>query len=270
MKAFYHPALAMLGTAFLLASTASAQSTDRLTDKDVKTLLEDVDNGRDRFEDQLDGKLKGSIVRGPNGEVNVGKFLDDLQENTGNLKDRFTEKYSASAEAATVLRQGSTIQRFMKEQAPGFKGASEWDHLARTLTRLAAAYGTTFPTDQNAPVRRINDAEAAAAAEAVASHADQFKNAVNREKALAKPAKDALKSEADLVKNGAKTLKSRLNESKPSTAEARDLFGALRKLDETAKGSGLSPATLTAMGGLRAPLATLNQAFGVLPAPGTN
>jgi hypothetical protein len=269
MKVLDRPVLAMVGIVVLFAATASAQTTDRLTDKDVKKLLEDVDHGRDRFEDQLDGRLKGSIVRGPAGEVNVGRFLDDLQENTGNLKDRFTEKYAASAEAATVLRQGSTIQRFMKEQPPGFKGASEWDHLASTLSRLASAYGTTFPTDQNAPVRRINDAEAAAAADELAKQVDQFKNAVNKEKTLAKPAKDALKGDADVVKNIAKTLKSRLNDSNPATAQARDLFGALGKMEDATKGLNLSPASLSTLGALRAPLGTLNQAFGVVPVPGT-
>lgn len=268
MSVFYRAAIVTLVSALTFAGTVSAQS-DRMTDKDVKALLEAVDNGRDRFEDQLDGKLKGSIVRGPAGEVNVGKFLDDLQENTGNLKDRYTEKYAASAEAATVLRQGSTIQRFMTQQQPGFKGASEWEHLASTLTRLAAAYGTTFPTAQDAPVRRINDTEAAVAADEIAKQADQFKNAVNKEKTLAKPAKDALKADADVVKNTAKTLKSRLSDSKPSTAEARDLLGALRRLEEAAKGQTLSPATLSTMGAMRAPLATLNQAFGVTATPGT-
>jgi hypothetical protein len=266
MSVFYRAAIVTLVSALSCAGTVSAQ-TDRMTDKDVKALLEAVDNGRDRFEDQLDGKLKGSIVRGPAGEVNVGRFLDDLQENTGNLKDRYTEKYAASAEAATVLRQGSTIQRFMKQQPPGFEGASEWEHLASTLTRLAAAYGTTFPTAQDAAIRRINDTEAAVAAEEIAKQADQFKSAVNKEKTLAKPAKEALKADADVVKNTAKTLKSRLSDSKPSTSEARDLFGALGRLEEAAKGQALSPATLSSMGAMRAPLTTLNQAFGVTATP---
>ena len=35
-----------------LAGSASAQTGDRLTDKEVKALLDAVDKGRDRFEDQ--------------------------------------------------------------------------------------------------------------------------------------------------------------------------------------------------------------------------
>ena len=86
------PVLAALMAILLLV--APAASAERLNDKAVKQLLERIYNERDRFEDQLDGKLKRSILRGPSGgEVNVEKYLDDLQENANNLKDRFTPQY---------------------------------------------------------------------------------------------------------------------------------------------------------------------------------
>ena len=258
---------ASFGCFLVLAGVASAQTAERLTDKDVKALLDAVDKGRDRFEDQLDGKLKSSILRLPNGEVNVARFLDDLQENTGRLKERFTSEYAASSEVAAVLRQSTAIDAFMK-QKPGIKGASEWDSLAANLNRLAAVYGAKFPLEGDAPVRRISDAEASQAAAAIEEQADQFKNAVNREQALAKPAKDTLKGQADLVKNAAKALKSRLNDSKPSTSEARQLFAAIGKMRESA--SGLTPTSLSLMGKMQAPLITLGQAFGIsMPSSGT-
>ena len=252
-----------LSTALATAPSLVAQTPERLTDRDVSALIETVDQGRDRFEDQLDGKVKDNILRGPAGEVNVSRFLDDFQENVKRLKDRFKPDYAASTEAANVLRQGTAINGFMKQQSASLKGSSEWDHLAGSLTRLAAVYSTKFPLEGDAPVRRINDGEAAKAAEMIAEHADQFKNAVNKEATLARPAKDALKNVADLVKESAKTLRSRLSDSKPATAEAKLLFEALSKFDASAKGAGLSGSALSMMGTMRAPLATLQQAFGV-------
>lgn len=260
MKRLKHLIAAVLWCTLLPTGNIAAQTGERLTDKDVKALLETVDKGRDRFEDQLDGKLKDSILRGPNGEVNVSKFLDDLQENTGRLKDRFTPDYAASAEAATVLRQASAIQAFMK-QKPGIKGSSEWEHLSADLGKLASVYSAKFPIEGDGPVRRINDGEAAKAAQTIEEQADEFKNAVNREQALAKPAKDGLKSQADIVKNAAKVLKSRLSDSKPSSTEARQLFQAISKMRESAK--GISPAALSLLGQMQSPLATLSQAFGM-------
>ena len=70
------------------------------------------------------------------------------------------------------------------------------------------------------------------------------------------------------MKNAAKALKSRLNDSKPATSEARQLFAAIDKLRESA--SGLTPASLALIGQMQAPLTTLSQAFGVaIPRAGT-
>jgi uroporphyrinogen-III decarboxylase len=135
--------------------------------------------------------------------------------------------------------------------------------MAAELGRLAAVYGTKFPLEGDAPVRRINDREAASAATQIAEQADGFKNAVNREQTLAKPVKDALKGQADAVKNAAKTLTSRLKDAKPSTSEARQLFDAVRAMRESAQ--GVSPASLSLLGQMQAPLTTLSQAFGINP-----
>ncbi len=150
-------------------------SADRLPDKDVKALLERIDNERDRFEDQLDGKIKSSILRGAGGEVHVERFLDDLQENVDRLNERFKSDYAASAEATTVLRQGTDIQRFMAKQPPNLDGASEWNRLASSLGELAKVYATTFPLPEDQQARRFNDREVEKVASELAKSADQFK-----------------------------------------------------------------------------------------------
>ena len=258
-----------LAAVLLGGPSAFAQPAQRLTDKDVKALIDVVDSARDRFEDQLEGKVKNTVLRGPNGEVNVSRFLDDFQENIDRLKDRFKPDYAASAEAAAVLRQASAIHNFMKQQPSDLKGSSEWDTLAGSLGRLAGAYGTRFPLEGDAAVRRVSDGEAATAAEAIEEQAGELKNTVNRNSSLAPPTKNALKTGADTIRNRAKTLASRLKDGKPATAEARLLFEAIQKLDEASKGSGVAASSLSAMGAMRAPLTTLRQAFGVGSVSGT-
>ena len=41
-----------------------AIAADRLTDRDVKSLIARVEQGRDRFDDALDDKVKHATVRG--------------------------------------------------------------------------------------------------------------------------------------------------------------------------------------------------------------
>ena len=71
--------LLIMMTALALPGWSSAYAADRLTDRDVKALVARIEQGRDRFDDTLDGDLKDDIVRGPSGEVKVDDFLNDFR-----------------------------------------------------------------------------------------------------------------------------------------------------------------------------------------------
>lgn len=238
---------------------------ERMTDNDVKTLLERIDHERDRFEDQLDGTVKRSIVRGPGGEVDVERYLDDLQENVDKLKDRFTSQYAASAEATTVLRQGSVIQRFMAAQPPNFDGASEWNRLAKSLGELAAVYGTTMPMPDGQQARRLNDREVKKAAEDLAKSADQFKKdldlSLKNDKAIDQATREAAVDEADALKQDAKKLASVVGDGRPASGEAQALLDRAARLRSASAGRTLSPAARTSWEAVEVGLGKVAQAF---------
>jgi len=257
---------ATIMTALLVAPAASAE---RLTDKDIKQLLERIDNERDRFEDQLDGKLKRSIIRGPGGEVDVERYVDDLQENVDKLKDRFTPQYAASAEVTTVLRQATDIQRYMSTLPPNFDGASEWNRLAASLGELAANYGTTLPLSEGQQARRLNDGEVKKAAEDVAKGADQFKkdldSSLKKDKTIDKATREASVKEADGFKQDAQKLASLVGDGRPASGEAKALLDSAARIRAAASGRALSPAAQTAWGAVEGGLSKVALAFG-LPA----
>jgi hypothetical protein len=246
---------------------APALAAERPNDRDVKQLLERIDNERDRFEDQLDGKVKSSILRGPGGEVNVERFLDDLQENVDRLKERFKSEYSASAEATTVLRQGSDIQRFMKTQPPDFDGASEWNRLAASFGDLANAYGTTFPLADGQQARRMNDDEVKKAAEELSESADRFKKELDssfkKDTTIDQATREAAVKEADGLKNDAKRLASTVGDGRPASGEAKALIQRAAAIRTAASGRALSPAAQTAWSSVESELDKVGQAFGI-------
>ena len=197
---------------------------ERLSDKDVKTLIDQVDEGRDKFEGNLDGQFKGSTVRGlSGGETKVAGALQDYQDNTQKLKDRFTPDYSASAEVTTVLKQSTAIDAFMQGAPSAMKGRSEWDRQSTNLKQLAESYGTTFPFPDGATSRRVNDKETAATATAIATSAGRFKSDLDKDKTLPKPEKDAAKKDVELLIKQADAVKSRTTDGKPATGEVRQL-----------------------------------------------
>jgi hypothetical protein len=242
---------------------------DRMSDKDVKALIERINHDRDRFEDQLDGKLKRSILRGPGGEVNVERYLDDLQENVGKLKDRFSSSYAASAEATTVLRQGSDIAHFMSSQLANFDGASEWNRLASSLGDLAAAYSTTMPMAGGQQARRLNDQEVRKTADDLSRSADQFKkdldSSLKSDKTVDKAARESAVREVDALKKDAKELASIVGDGRPASGEAKALLDRANAIRTASSARTLSPAARSAWGTLESGLGKLAQAFNMPP-----
>ena len=253
--------------AVVLAAPATA--AERPTDKDVKQLIERINHERDRFEDQLDGKLKRSIIRGPGGEVNVERYLDDLQDNVNKLKERFSSQYAASAEATTVLRQGTDIQRYMVTLPPNFDGASEWNRLSASLGDLAAAYATTFPIRDGQQARRLNDTEVKKAVEELGKGADRFKkeldSSLKKDKTIDQATREAAVQAADDLKKDAQTLASAVGDGRPASGEAQALVQRAAAIRAASSGRALSPAAQTAWGTVESSLDKVGQAFG-LPA----
>ena len=249
------------------SGAGQAPTGERLNDKDIKELLDRIDNDRDRFEDQLDGRLKRSIIRGPGGEVNVETYLDDLQENMDKLKGRFTPGYAASAEVTTVLRQGTDIHRYMATLPPNFDGASEWNRLQASLGELAACYGTALPLPEGRQARRLNDGEVKKTAEAIAKNADDYKKqldaALKKDKAIDKATREAAVRDAAQLKDDAKRVASLVGDSKPASGEARALLQHVAVVQKANAGRQLPPAALMAWGAMQEDLAKVSQAFGI-------
>jgi hypothetical protein len=254
-------------TTLLVIGGASAASADRLSDKDVKALMVQVDENRDRFEDQLDGKLKRSILRGPRGEVNVGDYLDDLQANVDSMKDRFTPNYAASAEVTTVLRQGSDIQRYMSTLPPNFDGMSEWNRLASSLGQLAEVYSAKFPLSEGQAVRRLNDGEVKKTAEGLAKSADTFKkeldSSLKKDKTIDKATREAAVKEVADLKEDAQKLGSLVGDGRPASGEAQALLQRAGAVKTAINGRTLSPAAQSAWGTFESGLGKVAQAFGI-------
>jgi hypothetical protein len=150
------------------------------------------------------------------------------------------------------------------ERAPITKGRTHWDQLVVSLKSLAAVYGTTFPLPEGASVRRMNDGETAAAAEAVASSAEQIRKQIDKNKALAKPDKAAGKGAADELVKAASRLKSTIGDGNPATGELRQVSDLTTKL-----GAFLSahptPTAAAASSSLKTAIGRLQQSF-MLPA----
>jgi hypothetical protein len=253
---------------FLSLCWSTSLAADRLSDREVKALVERIEDGRDRFEDALDGNLKRSVLRGPSGDVNVEHFLNDFQENVGRLKERMKPEYVASAEVGTLLRQATRIDAFFRQQPAGTRGESEWNRLAADLKGLAGAYGADFPITEQAVVRRLGDRELSGAADELSRASDRLKKALDsdlkKDPSVDKAARQAIVSEADQLTRDTKTLRDRIKDGNPSSAEAERVITRAAKLRSFIDGHNV-PTAAGIWKGASARIQSLSSEFGLGP-----
>jgi len=249
------------------AVAAFAQGPMRLSDQEVKRLIDQVYDARDKFEGNLDDSVKQSMMKTATTDASISAVLQDLQDNANKLKERFTSDYAAGAEVETFLKHATMIHAAM-QRAPITKGRSQWDQLVVSLKSLAAVYGTTFPLAEGATVRRMNDGETAAAAESVASSAEQIRKQIDKDKTLAKPDKAAGKQALDDLIKAANTLKSKIGDGKPATGELKQVSDLTVKLDAFLAAHP-TPTAAAASTSLKGAISKLRQSFMVPVAPPT-
>jgi hypothetical protein len=256
---------ATAAAAILLLWGAPAIGGDRLSDRDVKTLVEKIDDERDKFEGALDNDLKHTVIKSPTGEIDVKKALDDFKDEVGKLKDRLKPEYAGSTEAAALLRRATAIDAFVNRQPSGMKGTSEWNQLSTDFKVLAAAYGTDFPMAENATVRRIGDRELATAAEQLSKAGDQLKKSLDNDlktsTTVTAQEKQSAIADAEQWSKDAKALGERLKDGKASSAEAERVKGGAAKLQAFVVGKVL-PTSAGIWSGTSASLQMIEQAYG--------
>lgn len=255
--------IACIALAVLGSQPAAAQSA-RAGDKAVSGFMENVQKSVKDFERRLDSKLKNGTIRGATTEVNVENYLKDFDTDIDRMRDRFKPSYSASSEVQAVLKNAGGIDRYMKSQSAALKGRSEWDVAAASLNQLATAYGASFPTPDDAAIRRINDGEIVAATDTVTKQAQAYRKALKD--AFTKEESAALgtaQKSADALSTAAKNLKSRIKSGKPASGEAGVVGETFAAAQAAVAGRTLPAPAVAAWKGIEAAIGTIDQAFGV-------
>jgi hypothetical protein len=248
----------------LHARLAHAQM-ERLGDDQIKRLLDQVRSGTDRFVDAMDDRTRRSVLRGPQGDVDVNRFLKDFKDQIDKARDRFKPEYSAGAEVFALLRQASDIDRAMQAQMDRPpKSASEWEALAANLRALAENYNLPWPVDASATGgSRVNDRALIQSARELERRAKSLGNAIKKDKAIDKAAREATARDTESFARAAKTLAERLDDKRPATAEARDLLNRASTLAEFCRREPLGGESRRAWSLVQRNVDTIARAFGV-------
>jgi hypothetical protein len=137
----------LCGALLLLGNMSLALSQDapfRISDKQVKKVLEQLKKDTGKFRKSLDSSLDKSRLDGTNREDDINGFLKDYEKATDRLYDRFKDNKSVSADVEAVLDGAAQIDRFMGRRSPGQRAERDWEPVRQDLRRLAEAYNVTW------------------------------------------------------------------------------------------------------------------------------
>ena len=242
----------------------------RLTDKQVKTLLDDIRTELADFEDSMDPQVRKSILRSQLGETDVEAFFKDLGESRDKAENRLGYSYSASTEVATFLRQASAFEVRSEAGWSLYGAEGSWKSLRPMLVRLANAYGIDWTADPGTwRSRRKSDGEIQDFIDALAANVTSFRKVfqkdLKRDKSLSKQERKTLVARAMDLEDKAAGLSQGFRKTKSVDTGATRLEASVVLFEEALGDRELTAGSAAAWAGIRESLATLNEEFDLPP-----
>lgn len=120
-----------------------------VSDNDVKSLLERLEQRTDVFRRDLDNWLDRSRLDDTRREDNVSQYADNFERATDDLRRNFDSGRSVATDVETLLRQGAMIDRFINRYRPPGSLQNQWRVIRYDLSTLSRYYRVTW--DWNNP-----------------------------------------------------------------------------------------------------------------------
>jgi len=127
--------------------TSGDAQPERASEKEMKALLQRLEQNADRFRGSLKNALEHSRFDGTRREDNINQFVKDFEEATDRLKGRFDDHHAAVGAASEVLRRAARIDGFMRRHELTSRAQDDWSALRRNLDELARAYNVSIDWD---------------------------------------------------------------------------------------------------------------------------
>jgi len=137
--------LLIVGIGF--SSTAQAQQPYRVSDRQISDILHRLEQNSGRFRNSLDASLDRSRTDGTRAEDDINAFVRDFDNSVEQLKQRFNDRRSVSADVETVLQKAAVIDNFMGRNFAA-RSENDWVAVKTDLDALAGAYGVGWQWNQ--------------------------------------------------------------------------------------------------------------------------
>ncbi len=116
----------------------------RTNDAQVQQILRRMENRADRFRNSLDDALDQSRLNGTREEDEVNNYVQQFEEATDRLRERFNQRQSTSTEVQEVFDRAINIDDFMRRNRLTPRAERDWALIRSDLNQLGLAYNVAY------------------------------------------------------------------------------------------------------------------------------
>lgn len=224
---------------------ASQQRPYRLSDQQLKELVNRIDTRADAFTSSFERAIDRSAVTGA-ARDQIKRSVKSFQQGTGLLRDRVNDRQSDTADAENVLRRAAVVDDFMARHQLDAPAQRDWQALRPDLNDLARAYGLAWnwnAVSQNTP-SRVTDKQVEQLLKQLADKTGRFDKSLDR--AFDSSSSDDRRGKDEIkesVRNFRQTIDRLRDRVKGRQATALDVDDVLRRgtsIDDFMQGHQLS------------------------------
>lgn len=136
------PLAAFIFVTMTTAITAQVRAY-RVSDRQVQSLLDRLENRTDTFKAEVDRALDRSPVDGTSREDFLNNMVANFETATDRLNTNFSDRRSTSADVEEVLTRAVRINTFMRNNRLTRTAQNEWNLIRTDLDTLAGYYRVT-------------------------------------------------------------------------------------------------------------------------------
>lgn len=124
--------------------TDTRNTAYRVSDSQVQTVLNRIENNTDAFKISLDRALDRSRLNGTDREDNINDFVSEFEKATDDLRKRFDDRKSVGNDVQEVLSRAAYIDRFMTNNRLNTVTQRNWRDIRTDLATLSGYYNVSF------------------------------------------------------------------------------------------------------------------------------
>jgi hypothetical protein len=249
-------------------TSVNAQSAHRLSEQEVKNLLDRIEKGTDRFRANVDSALDASRYNGSTAEDHINMLIKAFESATDRLENRFDDHQSAAGLAEEVLKQGVLIDYFMMRHPLTSRAQSDWLQIRGELDRLAQAYQVHWTwIGQMTSAYRVNDKQVESLLERIENDANRFRAsldaALDRSRLDDTNAEDTINQFVKDFEAATDRLEDRFNEKTTASGDVENVLKRAAFIDRFMKRHLLNVGVQSDWSRLRLDLDQLSHAYRV-------